>query len=294
MMPAFFTQLLEKEYPGEQIRFPETRKTTLRVNTLRSTREEVVSALDGAGIAHEDIAFSSIAFLLPDASARDVTALPLFNEGKIYLQSLSAMLPPLVLDPQKGDDLLDMAAAPGGKTTQMAAMTDNKASITACERHPIRAEKLKHNLQLQGVSCANVMVTDARQLDDFFSFSRVLLDAPCSGSGTVLENDPSVEKTLTPVLVKKCRAAQVALLKKGLKVLKPGGTLVYSTCSILREENEDVVRECLKGVKAHIAPIELSGLDGLPTLPVTLPGTLCVKPTEEYEGFYVAKIVKDR
>lgn len=294
MIPAFFTQLLEKEYPGEQISFPTVRKTSLRVNTLKSSREEVAAALDGAGIAHEDVAFSSNAFLLPEASARDIAALPLFSEGKIYLQSLSAMLPPLVLDPQKGDDLLDMAAAPGGKTTQMAAMTENRASITACERHPIRAEKLRHNLQLQGVTCANVMVTDARQLDDFFSFSRILLDAPCSGSGTVLENDPSVEKTLTPVLVKKCRAAQLALLKKALKVCKPGGTLVYATCSILREENEDIVREGLRGTRAHVVPVALPGLEALPTLSVTLPGTLCVKPTEEYEGFYVAKIVKDR
>lgn len=295
MLPEFLTEKLKEQYgdiTGIVDGYSRKRRTTLRVNTLKSSAEEVTEALNRAGIRFEPAPFSDIAYMLTDATEKDVMALPLFEEGKIYLQSYSSMLPPLVLDPAGGDDILDMAAAPGGKTTQMAAMTGNKASITACERHPIRAEKLKHNLEVQGAGKVFVMVTDARQLDDFFSFGKILLDAPCSGSGTVYADDPDLEKTLTPALIGKCRKTQFALLKKAIGLLKKGGTLVYSTCSILKEENEEIVKAAIQGSKVEIVPIELPGTEQLPLLPVTLPGTLCVRPTEEYEGFFVAKMIK--
>ena len=295
MLPEFLTEKLKEQYgdiTGIVDGYSRKRRTTLRVNTLKSSVEEVTEELNRAGIRFEPAPFSDIAYMLTDATEKDVMALPLFEEGKIYLQNYSSMLPPLVLDPAGGDDILDMAAAPGGKTTQMAAMTGNKASITACERHPIRAEKLKHNLEVQGAGKVFVMVTDARQLDDFFSFGKILLDAPCSGSGTVYADDPDLEKTLTPALIGKCKKTQLALLKKAIGLLKKGGTLVYSTCSILKEENEEIVKAAIQGSKVEIVPIELPGTEQLPLLPVTLPGTLCVRPTEEYEGFFVAKMIK--
>ena len=95
------------------------------------------------------------------------------------------MIPPLVLAPRQGETVLDMAAAPGGKTTQMAALSGNAALITACEKNRIRAERMQFNLQRQGATRVSVMVEDARRLDDLFSFDRILLDAPCSGSGTI-------------------------------------------------------------------------------------------------------------
>ena len=295
MLPEFLTEKLKEQYgdiTGIVDGYSRKRRTTLRVNTLKSSVEEVTEELNRAGIRFEPAPFSDIAYMLTDATEKDVMALPLFEEGKIYLQNYSSMLPPLVLDPAGGDDILDMAAAPGGKTTQMAAMTGNKASITACERHPIRAEKLKHNLEVQGAGKVFVMVTDARQLDDFFSFGKILLDAPCSGSGTVYADDPDLEKTLTPALIGKCKKTQLALLKKAIGLLKKGGTLVYSTCSILKEENEEIVKAAIQGTKVEIVPVELPGTEQLPLLPVTLPGTLCVRPTEEYEGFFVAKMIK--
>ena len=295
MLPEFLTEKLKEQYgdiTGIVDGCSRKRCTTLRVNTLKSSIAEVTDTLNAVGIRYKTAPFSEIAFLLPEAAEKDIMALPLFEEGKIYLQSYSSMLPPLALEPAEGDDILDMAAAPGGKTTQMAAMTGNRASITACERHPIRAEKLKHNLEVQGAGKVFVMVTDARQLDDFFSFGKILLDAPCSGSGTVYADDPNLEKTLTPALVGKCKNTQLALLKKAIRLLKKGGTLVYSTCSILREENEEIVKAAIRGTGMEIVPIELSGTEQLPLLPVTLPGTLCVQPTDEYEGFFVAKLTK--
>ena len=103
--------------------------------------------------------------------------LDIYKDGKIYLQSLSSMLPPIILEPQEGKDILDMAAAPGGKTTQMAALSNNKAHITACEMNNIRIEKLKYNVEKQGATCVYVMQKDSRQIDDFFSFDQILLDS---------------------------------------------------------------------------------------------------------------------
>ena len=216
----------------------------------------------------------------------------MYNNGEIYMQSLSSMLPPVILEPKEGKDILDMAAAPGGKTTQMAALTNNKAHITACEMNNIRIEKLKYNLEKQGASCVYVMNKDSRQIDDFFSFDQILLDSPCSGSGTLNVDDPNLGKYFTEVLVAKSTKAQLALLKKALRILKPGEEMVYSTCSILKDENEEIVKRAMQNVKCEIVKIDFEGINKLPILPVTIDGTLCVMPTEEYEGFYIAKIRK--
>jgi 16S rRNA C967 or C1407 C5-methylase (RsmB/RsmF family) len=173
----------------------------------------------------------------------------------------------------------------------MAAMSENKASVTACEFHSGRAEKLKFNLQKQGATRVNVMVTDARTLSDFFAFDKILLDAPCSGSGTVSFTQPS-KAEYNDKLLKKITATQLALLKKALTLLKRGKSMVYSTCSIFKEENEEVVKAALKGTNCVIEPLSPDQFLGAQFLPTTLNGTLCVCPDEYYEGFFLAKIKK--
>ena len=185
-----------------------------------------------------------------------------------------------------------MAAAPGGKTTQMANLSNNKAMITACEKNKIRADRLKYNLEKQGASRVSVMLKDARKLDDFFSFDKILLDAPCSGSGTINLNDINLEKTFTKELMDRSIKTQKELLKKAVKILKTNGELIYSTCSILKEENEKVVEEILKMGNLEIVPIDEKEFHGIPLLPVNVQGTICVCPNELYEGFFVAKLRK--
>ena len=216
----------------------------------------------------------------------------IYKQGKIYLQSLSSMLPPIVLNPKEGADILDMAAAPGGKTTQMASLSNNKAHITACEMNNIRIEKLKYNVELQGATCVYIMQKDSRQIDDFFSFDQILLDAPCSGSGTLSTSDENVEKYFTEKLIEKSAKSQLALLKKAIKILKKGQEMVYSTCSILSKENEDIVLKVMSENNLEIVPIEFEGIEELPLLPSKIKGTLVVSPNELYEGFYIAKIRK--
>lgn len=157
------------------------RLTTLRANTLKATAEEIAEALQAENINFSKVPWYEDAFVLDEATYKDLAELEIFNNGKIYLQSLSSILPPLVIDPRPDQDILDMCAAPGGKTTQMAALGGKGCNITACEMHMPRAEKLRFNLEKQSASNVTVMQTDARRLDEFFRFDKILLDAPCSG-----------------------------------------------------------------------------------------------------------------
>ena len=270
--------------------YNQKRKVTLRVNTIKANINEIQKILDNSNIVYTKVPWSDDALIIENVREPEITKLTIYDEGKIYLQSLSSMLPPIILQPKENDDILDMAAAPGGKTTQIASIVNNKARITACEMNNIRAEKLKYNIEKQGANCVYVMVTDSRKIDDFFSFDSILLDAPCSGSGTLNNNDNKIEKTFTPELIQKSSKTQAQLLKKAINILKQGKEMIYSTCSILQEENEDILASILKTGKVEIVPINVDKT--IPKLPTKIDGTLCVCPNEEYEGFFVAKIRK--
>ena len=138
-----------------------------------------------------------------------------------------------------------------------------------------------------------IMQKDSRQIDDFFSFDQILLDAPCSGSGTLNSEDNNISKYFTTKLIEKTTKSQITLLKKALKILKPNCEMVYSTCSILEKENEEIVKKAISGLNAEIVPIDFEGIENLPLLPTKLKGTLCVCPNELYEGFFIAKIKKN-
>ncbi len=295
-IPSFLKEKLITQY-GEEITqkiikgYMAKRKTTLRVNTLKTSLHNVIDILDKNNIKFERVNWYNDALIIENANESDIQNLDIYKNGEIYLQSLSSMLPPLILNPQEKTDILDMAAAPGGKTTQIATIVNNNASITACELNKIRAERLKYNIEKQGAK-VYVMVTDARKIDSFFSFDKILLDAPCSGSGTLNLNTGISEKNFSLNLISKSVKAQTALLDKALKILKPGCEMVYSTCSILQEENEEILEKVLSKNKAKIIPIDFESKD-LPLLPTRIMGTLCVAPNELYEGFFIAKIKKN-
>ena len=297
-VPALLLERLSAQYgpdlAAEIVAGFVRRPVTLRVNPLKSTREAVCVALDKAGIAYEAVPWYEDAFILRDVREEAVQALPEYEAGHMYLQSLSSMMPPLVVAPAKNESILDMAAAPGGKTTQMAALSANTALITACEKNKIRAERLQFNLDRQGAKRVNVMCQDARQLNDLFKFDKVLLDAPCTGSGTILIAEGEPERRMTPDWVAKTASTQKAMLKKALTLLSAGHEMVYSTCSILKEENEDVLKAVLPAMNAEVVPIEHEFPQHAPLLPTTIPGVVCVKPSELFEGFFVAKIRKKK
>ncbi len=278
----FGTKIQEKIAAGYSYEHP----VSFRVNRIKAGREEVLSALGQAGISCVGTAWYEDAFLAEGVREEALRALPLYAEGKIYLQSLSSMLPPLYLAPQAGESVLDMTAAPGGKTTQLFALSSGRTLITACERDKIRFERLKFNLQRQGATRVSALCADAAALDDFLSFDKILLDAPCTGSGTVT---PSSPVRFTQAYLGKCVRTQERLLRKALKLLKKGGTLVYSTCSVLPDENWELLERVLPQAGGALVPV--SPFPDLPVLPAPQ-GTVCVCPSREYEGFFVAKIEK--
>ncbi len=184
-IPDFLIYMLKVQY-GEEITqkiiegYTKKKYVTFRVNTLKSSVEKIEKELKENNIEFEKINWSSEAFVIKNAREKEIENLEAYKNGEIYLQSLSSMLPPIILEPKEDTDILDMCAAPGGKTTQIAALTQNKAHITACEMNKIRYERLKYNIEKQGATSVYIMQEDSRRINDFFSFDQILLDAPCS------------------------------------------------------------------------------------------------------------------
>lgn len=290
-----FINLIKNEYPScyQEIieNMMKKRSNAFRINTLLSSKDQVLSSLDKLNIKYHKVDISDFSYLV-DSSNQELMNLDLFKEGKIYLQSISSQIPPLALDLDKNMDILDMCAAPGGKTSEIAQIVNNSSNIMACEENKIRCEKLKYNLSHLGCKNINVMLTDARKLDSFFRFDSILLDAPCSGSGTINIDNNKDLSYFSLLLVKNSAKTQKALMKKAIEILKPGSSMVYSTCSILKEENEEVVKTVLnKNVVLEDININI---DEACLLESSLDKVLTIKPSTNYEGFFIAKIKKLR
>ena len=296
-IPEFLYNMLINQY-GENISnkiikgYSQKRPVTLRANTLKTNISYIKNFFDNLGFKYKEVSWYTDALIMENISIDQIKNLEIYKSGEIYLQSLSSMIPPIILSPQENENILDMASAPGGKATQMLALSSNKAFITACEKNKIRAERLKYNINLQSANRINVMVKDSRTLDDFLSFDKILLDAPCSGSGTININDNKLEKYFTEDLVNRSTKIQFNLLKKAITLLKPGHEMIYSTCSILAKENEEILQHFIKSNKVEIIPIDLSQFSDIDILPVSIDGTLCICPSDLYEGFFVAKLRK--
>lgn len=296
-IPNFLYERLLKQY-GEKLTesilngFSVKRYVTLRVNTLKSNTDKIKEILNSLNIKYKEVEWSREALILEEVDEAEIRKLSIYENGEIYLQSLSSMLPAIVLDPKSDENILDMAAAPGGKTTQMASLSQNKALITACEKNKIRAERLKYNIEKQGANKVNVLIEDARNLDSYFSFDKILLDAPCSGSGTVNINNEKLGNIFTEELINRSVKTQYELLKKAISILKSGHEMVYSTCSILEEENEKNIEKILKNNNIEIVPIDENLFKEANLLPTKIKGTIIVAPNELYEGFFIAKLRK--
>ena len=228
------------------------------------------------------------AFILKDINESDIRKMSIYEDGQIYLQSLSSMIPPLILNPKEQENILDMCAAPGGKTTEMASISNDKAFITAIEKNKIRAERLKYNINKQGANKVNVLLEDSISLSDFLKFDKILLDAPCSGSGT--EN--IFKDNFTIELIKKSCIIQEKLLNKAIQILKPGGEIIYSTCSILQNENEQIIKKVLeKNNNCKLVQVDLP--NEIECIESIYSETKTIMPSDEFEGFFIAKIKKN-
>ena len=297
ILPNFLEEKLKKQYSSEEMEkitngYTSNRIMSLRINTIKTSKDKVENELKQNNIKFTEVSWYNEALIIENINENDIRKLNMYTNGEVYLQSLSSMIPVIVLEPKPGENILDMAAAPGGKTTQISAITNNQALITACEKNKIRADRLRYNLEKQGASGVNILNTDASHLDSFFSFDRILLDAPCSGSGTINLNNEKDMKFFSEELINRSVKTQFELLKKAIQILKPGHEMVYSTCSILKEENEENIKKILKNNKVELIPINRDKFKNIDILSTDLPETITVTPTEKYEGFFVAKLRK--
>lgn len=309
-LPGEFVDELYRVFPVHDadriIRgFAKRRRVTLRANTLKTTIDEVLSELAREGAKCQRVSWYKDALIVTNKREQDIEPLQIYAEGKIYLQSLSSMIPPLVLSPQPGEVILDIAAAPGSKTTQIAALMQNKGKIVAAEIDRVRAERLMFNLDRQGVRIAEVRIRDGVAVADELpeSFDRVLVDAPCSGEGLFMAGQPDTYRPWSKQACKRSMISQRRLLDAAARALKPGGTMVYSTCTLNPYENELMIEEFLRRNREFaVLPIHLEVQGWSPALeevdgrrlPPELGHTRRVFPSELMEGFYVALLRKGK
>ncbi len=276
--------------------------TTFRVNTLKADPIKVAADLAAAGFELQPANFYSAAFILQNKSLGELSEQPAYKNGELYVQNLSSMLPPLILDPQPGDKVADLAAAPGSKTTQLAALMQNEGLILANDASTIRLYKLKANLEQQGVTCVQTTrgLAELMWRKNQSQFDRCLVDVPCSMEGRIRLDRPKTFEKWSLKSIKQLAKRQRQMLRSAVTMTKPGGTIVYSTCTLAPEENEAVVDWVLQKSEGAVViePIQLAGVPfsaGITEwegsqFDLQVAHTARVLPDGIFEGFFVAKL----
>ena len=262
----------------------------LRVNTLRASVETVEAAMQAAGIAVSRLPPLPAALRLP-ASSGSIQQLPGFAEGWWVVQDSSAQLVSYLVDPQPGEMVVDACAAPGGKTMHMAELMDDRGTVWACDRAASRLRKLKQNVDRLGLQSIQLCEGDSRNLPQFIGqCDRVLVDAPCSGLGT-LQRHADARWRQTPETVQQLTQLQAELLEQAATWVKPSGRLVYATCTLHPAENEAIVQAFLD--RHADWAIEPPTADTPPAAFVTPEGWLKVwSHQHDMDGFFMVRLKK--
>jgi 16S rRNA (cytosine967-C5)-methyltransferase len=215
----------------------------IRANTLRTNREELKAALSLQGAEAVDMAFSATGLEL--LSSPGIRSLPAYTQGLFMVQDQAAQLVGLLVAPEPGDTVLDACAAPGGKATHLAELMQNRGAIIALENDPGRIGKVRENSERLGTTIVVPTLGDAaRYRRD--TFDKILIDAPCSGLG-VLRRHPDGRWSKSEGTIRERTVDQRRILENCASLLKPGGTLVYATCTTEPEENEEIIAGFLSG-----------------------------------------------
>lgn len=311
-LPQPFLDKLRRLIPANQWEkvlksFAQKRPTTFRVNNLKTDAPSLRKKLEQEGFKTENVLWYKDAFILRKGQQRDLEKTEAYRQGELYVQGLSSMVPPLVLAPQRGEKVLDLTAAPGSKTTQLSSLMGNQGSVTANDNNPIRVEKLRANVATQGASNVEVLPAGDGGLfwkEHLEKFDRVLLDAPCSSEGRFQLDEPATFGYWREDTNRKMAKEQRRLFKSAFYSLKPGGTLVYSTCTFAPEENEMVLGWALEtyGDALEIQdssiplPSHIRGLSAWGDLKFhpSVAKAVRVLPTGDLEGFFVASLRKTK
>lgn len=246
--PQWFIDQLKQAYPQTYQQILEQNNLaaplTLRVNTRVQTRDQLLEKLQQAGFEAKAHPLSPVAISIDQAG--DISRLPTFEQGGFSVQDVAAQQAALILQPQAGMRLLDACAAPGGKTCHLLEYCDNQAWLLALEKEADRLPRLEQNLQRLQLT-ANTQVADASDCASWWdgeAFDQILLDAPCSATG-IIRRHPDIKRHRRPEDIDALCLTQAQLLDQLWQTLKPGGQLLYATCSVLPQENANQIQAFL-------------------------------------------------
>lgn len=250
--PKFYTEYFYNNY-GEEF----TKKLlkannemppfTIRVNTLKTSKSDLMSNLKELSFEIEETVYDNALNIL---NPKGIIDTKYFDEGHFYVQDLGSILVASFLNPRENSSLLDLCAAPGGKTTNLAELMNNTGEIIACDKSQGKIKLIQENAKRLGVKNIETRVNDARVLNKDFidKFDYVLVDAPCSGTG-LYRKKPDIKWNKDLEDIKSLAEIQLEILDKAKDYVKDGGELLYSTCSLSKIENEDVVNKFLENNK---------------------------------------------
>ncbi len=284
--------------------FTYKKPATIRVNTLKISSYRLRRAMQQAGVKLESVNWYQDAFIVRNISYHKLTSLPFYQLGYFYLQNLSSMTPALVISPKPSEKILDITAAPGSKTTQMAAAMGNKGEIVANDISSLRILKMKANLKIQGVANVKIERIDARNIWQKYLeyFDATLADVPCSMEGRFVLSDPKSFMSWSRKKIKNLSQLQRWILRSAVSATKVGGRIVYSTCTLSPEENEEVIDWILNKEKNKVCieDIEIKNLKLSP--PITswmgkkyspqIEKCRRILPSITMEGFFIALLRK--
>lgn len=248
-------------------------KTTIRVNNLKNNKNELMKKLEDRNISYKETTFED--FLILD-KVKNIENLDLFKSGFFTIQDISAGLTAKMLKPKEGESILDACSAPGGKTTYIAELMKNNGNIEAWDIHEHRTKLVNENASRLGINIINAKVKDACIYDDSLKekFDKILLDVPCLGIG-VIKRKPDIKWKRKIEDIDEISKIQLEILENCSKYLKKGSVLVYSTCSILKEENEEIIHKFI---------CRNNGFE------IVEKNIINIIPDEEKDGFFICKL----
>ena len=309
LLPKEFVQRLQMLLPKDRLdsvldSFFRQKQATFRINTLKNSVDGSVHELKKQGFLLEEVTWMPGAFVLKNRDLPALQETENYKRGELYIQNLSSMLPVILLNPQPGETVLDMTAAPGSKTTQIAMHMQGQGVLIANDNHRQRFFKMKSILGQQGVQNIQISCKYGESFGKTHPgfFDKILLDAPCSTEGRFSMADPDSFRYWKPSKCKEMARKQKRLILSAVESLKPGGVLVYSTCTFAPEENEEVLNWMLQKVGPQIAFEKIN----LPFANIQMPLTewegklfseeiqhaVRILPDESMECFFVAKMIK--
>lgn len=293
-MPEWIVKELNNEFNAEKVNeicknSNLKPKITIRVNNLKTTRNELKKSLQSKEIEVEDGIIEDFLYL---KNVKNITNLDEYKKGLFTMQDESAGLTALVLNPKEGESILDCCSAPGGKTTYIAELMNNKGNVIAWDLYKHRLDKVQENSKRLGIDIIKTEENDATVLKEEYieKFDKILIDAPCLGLG-VIKRKPDIKWQRKFEDVEEISKIQEKILNTCSKYLKKGGILVYSTCSIIQSENDKIVEKFLKSENFELEEINNINIENLENK-ITKKGIIKLYPSENMDGFFISKLIK--